>query len=115
MADITVDQVKARFTEFAQVADATVASAIEEAYALTDITETITMLAIGHVLTLEVAPAGSERFGEVLESKVGPITTKHKTQARTEREVYFTRTEYGRRMLALEARNRDAVVVFGIG
>lgn len=113
MADITVTDFRDRFPEFAapKSSDAQVVFAIEEAYALTDVVRLATLYAVAHLLSLAQDIAASrQRPGEVEEVKVGPITTKHKAQAMTERQVFFSRTEYGRRVLALESRNVTAVV-----
>ena len=116
MADITPEQFKTRFPEFQAQADPVVAFAIEEAYALTDVVELATYYAIAHVLKLkEVRDDDEDLPGEITENKVGPITTKHKAQAKTARQVYFTRTEYGRQVLALESRSAAARIRVGIG
>lgn len=116
MADITAAGVRERFPEFSALADGAINFAIEEAYGLTDVSELITYLATAHVLKIkELAVNGVGIPGELTENKIGPIRTIHKEQALTARQAFFTRTEYGRRMLALESRHIDAIVSVRIG
>ena len=111
-ADISVADFRARFSEFGSVADELVSQHIPQAYELSDISEEATLYCLAHLLALHPTSRGKADggAGEVTSDRIGPKTQAFMTQAETNREVFFTSTPYGRRMLALETRNIAAVV-----
>lgn len=121
MATVDLDGFREQFPGISETDhdDDAVNRALDEAKQLTDKISLATLYCAAHLLTLDSDIASdTQRPGEVIEAKVGPLTTKHAPQASGEssgRQAFFTRTEYGRRMLALESRNVRARLSICVG
>lgn len=112
MADITLADFRARFSEFSGLADARASELITEAYTLSDVTRDATMYCIAHLAALEAELTGALDGGSgVVKSEwLGPQRVTYETQAANEREVFFATTAYGRRVLALEGRTPKGTI-----
>lgn len=107
MPAIDVIDFRGRFPEFADAADAAVRRALDEARELSDKSTTCTMLAAAHLLALD---ADETSGGEVVRERVGPMEVEYAAQARHGGEAFWTRSKYGRRLLAHEARLPEVAV-----
>lgn len=124
---VSLADFRAQFPELATRSDAAVQRAIEEAYLLHRIRKLATMYAAAHVLTVndvdEAGESGSSAgsvtvHGEISMKKVGPLSLEYTTTSGTQTGntntksavdvTFFSRTEYGRHFLALEARSARA-------
>ena len=116
MADLTPGAVKSRFDEFAAVDDAVVQTLIDEAYRITDVNPDATLYCVAHLLALEEEHTGKPDGGSgvIMGESIGPRSVTYRTQAQTEREVFFATTSYGRRVLAIEARTPAAGFSFKV-
>ena len=114
MADLTVADVRARFSEFGAAAfpAALVSDLIAEAYSITDVSREATLYCVAHLLSLEeqnhARPDGGS--GEVVTETTGPFTANFRSQADSGRDVFFSTTPYGRRVMTLERRSPKAVM-----
>ena len=122
MADITVDEFRERFGEFSGVADEDVAEWIQFAYELSDVTRRATMYTAAHLIALDQSerPGGAmgradDRGGTIVAESFGPKKLQYAQMAMTAREVFYTRTPYGRMALSLENRSPSGVIGVRIG
>ena len=108
----TVAVVQATFTELASVSQAVVEAAIATAESLSSASTESWLYCTGHVLALLDQNTGEADggSGEVMSEKIGPKLTSYKTQAKGNREAFFTQTSYGRMVLTLEKRNPEIVL-----
>ena len=93
-------------TQFPELADsiypdAAVELALAEALQIHSANELATLYLTAHLLA---SPASKPTRGEITESKVGPATSKYRTQADEGWQTFFTTTSYGKRFLLLEQR-----------
>lgn len=111
---VTVETFRARFAEFpaATFGIAAVERAIETATQLCNISTDAQLHCVAHLLALlEQNQAEADGgAGEVRQEHIGPKMVMYKTQAMTEREVFFSSSPYGRLMLQLERRNPRMVL-----
>lgn len=112
MTDLTVADFRSKFAEFSSVDDAVVSSLIPQAYGLSDVSEEATLYCIAHLVALKEEETGKPDggSGEVMSDTIGPKTTAFMTQAETNREVFFSTTPYGRRVLAIESRTSESAL-----
>lgn len=114
MADLTVADIKERFAEFdyTRISDDVVTRLISDAYELTDVSESATAYCVAHFMALHPEMNGNADggSGEVRAERIGPKQTSYMTQAETAREVFFSSTAYGRRVLVLESRSPRKVL-----
>ena len=111
MADLTAAEVTARFPEFATKDTKVVEAAISDAYTLTDISNDITIYAVGHLLALADEESGHPDGGSgvVKSSELGSgkrlqfLTMSRHGKRDPRRDVFFETTTYGRRVLAMES------------
>ena len=103
MATITADRAgfRGRFSEFVSRTDEDVDAALEFAKHIHTVRPLATLYLAAHALSLA---ASAQIGGEVIEDQVGAIRSKYMAQAQSGDEVFYTRTEYGRRFLVLEKR-----------
>ena len=119
MADITIAEFRTKFPEFTEslVRDRDVGRWLETAYQLSDVAREATFFTAAHLIALDlaertagaIAPA-DERGGVILEESFGPKKLKFMQQAMDGREVWYTRTAYGRLALMLEQRAPAGVI-----
>ena len=119
MADITVSEFRDKFPEFTTdvVTDRDATQWLETAYQLSDVTREATMFTAAHLVALDrgervagaVAPV-DELGGVIVEEAFGPKKLKFMQQAMDGREVWYTRTAYGRLALMLEKRSPAGVI-----
>ena len=110
--DLTVAEVRERFLDYASMSDAVVSYLIAESYEITDVSRSATLYCVGHLLAIHPEQSGKADggSGELMSEKEGELVRSYKTQACDEREVFFSTTAYGRRVLALENRSPGAVM-----
>ena len=94
---------RTRFPEFAATADNLIDLAIEEALLIHALRELATLYCAAHILKLDSDE--TPQTGEINMARIGPGAMRYKTQADTGKDVFFTRSEYGRRFLTLEKRS----------
>lgn len=94
---------RAQFPELSEQIhpDAAVERALAEAAQIHSVNDLATLYVTAHLLA---QPASAGQRGEIVESKVGPATSKYRPQAESGWEAFFTSTSYGRRFLILERR-----------
>ena len=103
---------RAKFPEFSDVADGRMEELLEESFELHNRSTKATLYLAAHLAALDEAErlAGAiapvDGGGGVFASEnPGPVSFSYQTQiVREGRDVYFSRTPYGRRFLALERR-----------
>ena len=112
MDDLTVADFRAKFPEFVGTADAAVSTLITEAYGITDVARSATLYCIAHLAALEAESTAKLDGGSgvVKSETIGPRKVEYMTQAKTEREVFFATTAYGRRVLRIESRTPKSVM-----
>ena len=111
MADVTVAEFRDRFAEFDRIDDATISFLIPQAYEMSDVSREATLYCIAHLASLEgeriAKPDGGS--GEVVSDALGPQSRSYMSLAESNRDVFFSTSTYGRRMLTLESRSVNAV------
>ena len=101
---------RTQFTEFEDVEDAKLTRQMTVADALRPSTDLGFLYLTAHLLAIDTdrdndiaLPDGGS--GEVTREESGNVHMSYRTQARNNAEVFYTRTEYGRTMMAIEGKN----------
>ena len=94
------------FPEITVSSDAVVNAAGELALRISNVSQDAVLYLTAHLLSIQSEDTGAPDggAGEVVSERTGPMDTKYLVQAETNREVFFTRTSYGRMFLILERR-----------
>lgn len=92
---------RTQFPELSTTSDDVVQRNLELALDLHDTSARATLYLTAHLATL---PLDGESPGELTSESIGPKSAEYMTQAETGDESFYTRTEYGRRFLALSRR-----------
>ena len=106
----TLATFRTQFPEFAATADGVVDRALVEALLIHSVRELATLFLTAHLLECDAKrAAGTPLVGEVASEQAGDIKATYRTQAAGDmtggsRAAAYTRTEYGKRFLALEQR-----------
>lgn len=112
MADLAPSDIRARYPEFtaAEYPDPIVAAAIADAYSISDTSRRATVACAAHLLAIMAEETGSPDggSGELTSESTGPVRASYRSQAECDRDVFFTRTAYGRSMLEFESRTPKA-------
>ena len=110
MADIDAAAVRAKIPELTVQAypDAAVTAAIGTAKQIAAATDEIWLHCTAHLLVLPRTTVVDGGRGEVKSELEGPKQVQYMTQARDERDVFFSTTAYGRLVLMLEERSPAA-------
>lgn len=103
----TVAEFREFFGELEAEVDDKITSAIQTAFEMTAVSRTAILYCAAHVLVVskENSPDADGGAGEVSSETIGPRKVIYTTTAQDGREVYFSRTGYGRTFLQLERRS----------
>lgn len=122
MATVTLAEFRTRFPEFSTTGDAQVNRRLAEAQEIHNLRATATYYCCAHLLALDEVRTAQQAdtdldkvddgAGEVQSEGAGPSQTLYRTMAEEGREVFFTRTDYGREFLTQEKRTPAYVFAF---
>ena len=108
-SDITPTQFKKKFPELAgSLTDTEITGYITMACELSNSNKTSTLYLIAHLYVLEKNEGGSLMdggSGEITSETMNRKMYKYQSMAESERDVFYTRTMYGRVFLAFEKRS----------
>lgn len=103
---VTVAGFREEYSEFSDTSDTDVQKWLDRALLLHSVNEDCVYALCAHLLTLEDEPFEDQvgGSGEITSVQTGPRWTQYMTQAKENREVWFSRTRYGRFYLAMSRR-----------
>ena len=108
---ITPDSFRTKFPEFVALTDEAITQLVSEAEEIHTVSDNAQFYLVAHLAALDHAERPTGQVAQVddgggawMSMGIGPRRVSYKTQAEEERDVFYTRTPYGRRFLALERR-----------
>ena len=107
-ATVTAAQFKSRFPELGPLSDVEITAYITLACELSSVSKTAILYLAAHLYILDKHESGDKidgGSGEVSSETMNRKVYMYKTMAESNRDVFFTRTMYGRSFLAFEKRS----------
>ena len=109
---------RTQFPEFASTLDGVINRTLEEALEIHSASARATLFLTAHLLVINAdgtAPLDGGS-GVITSETIGSLKKEYKTQAESERDVFYAQTSYGRRFLNLERRSaRSAIGAIVVG